>query len=73
MLLFRRAFEAAKAYAKERKQFGRPIAEQQGIAFKLADMATEIEASRLLTYQAAWLESEGLPYGKACRIPCVKL
>ncbi|MCJ2146605.1 acyl-CoA dehydrogenase [Bacillus paralicheniformis] len=59
------AFEAAKAYAKERKQFGRPIAEQQGIAFKLADMATEIEASRLLTYQAAWLESEGLPYGKA--------
>ncbi|MEC1259242.1 acyl-CoA dehydrogenase [Bacillus swezeyi] len=59
------AFEAATAYAKERKQFGRPIAEQQGISFKLADMATAIEASRLLTYQAAWLESEGLPYGKA--------
>lgn len=38
---------------------------KEGIAFKLADMATEIEASRLLTYQAAWLESEGLPYGKA--------
>lgn len=59
------AFEAAKAYAKERKQFGKPIAEQQGVSFKLADMATEIEAARLLTYQAAWLESEGLPYGKA--------
>ncbi|KAA6474821.1 acyl-CoA dehydrogenase [Bacillus swezeyi] len=59
------AFEAATAYAKERKQFGRPIAEQQGISFKLADMATAIEASRLLTYQAAWLESEGMPYGKA--------
>lgn len=59
------AFEAATAYAKERKQFGKPIVEQQGISFKLADMATEIEAARLLTYQAAWLESEGLPYGKA--------
>jgi alkylation response protein AidB-like acyl-CoA dehydrogenase len=58
------AFDAALAYAKERKQFGRPIAENQAIAFKLADMATAIEASRLLTYQAAWLESEGLPYGK---------
>lgn len=58
------AFDAALAYAKERKQFGRPIAENQAISFKLADMATSIEASRLLTYQAAWLESEGLPYGK---------
>ncbi|MCI2455353.1 acyl-CoA dehydrogenase family protein, partial [Listeria monocytogenes] len=41
-----------------------PIIQQQGIAFKLADMATAIEASRLLTYQAAWLETKGLPYGK---------
>ncbi len=59
------ALDAAVDYAKEREQFGKPIAHNQGISFKLADMATEIEASRLLTYQAAWLESEGLPYGKA--------
>lgn len=59
------ALDAAIDYAKERHQFGKPIAAQQGIAFKLADMATSVEAARLLTYQAAWLESEGLPYGKA--------
>jgi acyl-CoA dehydrogenase len=59
------ALDAALAYAKEREQFGKPIAAQQAIQFKLADMATRIEASRLLTYQAAWLESQGLPYGKA--------
>lgn len=59
------ALDEALQYAKERKQFGKPVAEQQAIAFKLADMATMIEASRLLTYQAAWLESSGLPYGKA--------
>ncbi|RFU70855.1 acyl-CoA dehydrogenase [Peribacillus saganii] len=58
------ALDAAVEYAKERVQFGKPIASQQGISFKLADMATSVEASRLLTYQAAWLESEGLPYGK---------
>ncbi|MCA1014632.1 acyl-CoA dehydrogenase [Bacillus altitudinis] len=58
------ALDAAVKYAKERKQFGKPIIQQQGIAFKLADMATAIEASRLLTYQAAWLETKGLPYGK---------
>ncbi len=58
------ALDAAVDYAKERHQFGKPIALQQGIGFKLADMATAIEASRLLTYQAAWLESAGLPYGK---------
>ncbi|UMZ33103.1 acyl-CoA dehydrogenase [Priestia megaterium] len=58
------ALDAAVAYAKERQQFGKPIISQQGIAFKLADMATNIEAARLLTYQAAWLESQGLPYGK---------
>ncbi|MET3088477.1 acyl-CoA dehydrogenase [Priestia megaterium] len=58
------ALDAAIAYAKERQQFGKPIISQQGIAFKLADMATSIEAARLLTYQAAWLESQGLPYGK---------
>ncbi|GIO26826.1 acyl-CoA dehydrogenase [Ornithinibacillus bavariensis] len=59
------ALDAAINYAKEREQFGKPIAHNQGISFKLADMATEIEAARLLTYQAAWLESQGLPYGKA--------
>jgi butyryl-CoA dehydrogenase len=58
------ALDAAVNYAKERKQFGKPIAAQQGIGFKIADMATKVEAARLLTYQAAWLESEGLPYGK---------
>ncbi len=58
------ALDAAVAYAKERQQFSKPIISQQGIAFKLADMATSIEAARLLTYQAAWLESQGLPYGK---------
>jgi len=58
------ALDAAVDYAKERQQFGKPIAANQGISFKLADMATSIEASRLLTYQAAWLESNGLPYGK---------
>ncbi len=58
------ALDAATAYAKDRKQFGKPIGENQGIGFKLADMATKIEAARLLTYQAAWKESQGLPYGK---------
>ncbi|MRX71104.1 acyl-CoA dehydrogenase [Bacillus lacus] len=58
------ALDASVDYAKERVQFGKPIAAQQGIGFKLADMATSVEAARLLTYQAAWLESEGLPYGK---------
>jgi len=58
------ALDAAVDYAKERVQFGKPIIAQQGIGFKLAEMATSVEASRLLTYQAAWLESAGLPYGK---------
>lgn len=58
------ALDAATTYAKEREQFGKPIAYNQGISFKLADMATDIEAARLLTYQAAWLESNGLPYSK---------
>ncbi|HVB87844.1 MAG TPA: acyl-CoA dehydrogenase [Candidatus Dormibacteraeota bacterium] len=49
------AYDSALRYAKERKQFGKPIAEFQAIQFKLADMATQIEAARLLTYRAAWL------------------
>ncbi|MGM8211438.1 acyl-CoA dehydrogenase [Virgibacillus sp. W0430] len=59
------ALDAAIDYAKTREQFGKPIIENQAIAFKLADMATEIEASRLLTYKAAWLESTNRSYGKA--------
>ncbi len=59
------AFEHARDYAKDRQQFGKPISALQAIQFKLADMATKIEAARLLTYQAAWLEDQGLPYGKA--------
>jgi len=53
------ALEHATAYAKEREQFGKPIAENQGIAFKLADMATEVEAAKLLVYQAAALVEQG--------------
>ncbi|RKL67971.1 acyl-CoA dehydrogenase [Salipaludibacillus neizhouensis] len=58
------ALDSSIDYAKERKQFGKSIGSQQGIGFKIAEMATKIEASRLLTYQAAWRESEGLSYGK---------
>ena len=56
------AYELALAYAKERKSFGKPIVEHQAIAFKLADMATQIEAARMLVYKAAWLKDQGLPY-----------
>ncbi|MXQ53001.1 acyl-CoA dehydrogenase family protein [Shimazuella alba] len=59
------ALDAALAYARERRQFGKALFDQQAIQFKLADMATQIEAARLLTYQAAWLESNGQAYGKA--------
>jgi alkylation response protein AidB-like acyl-CoA dehydrogenase len=53
------AFDASVKYAKEREQFGKPIAEFQGIAFKLADMAVKIEAAELLTFQAADLKNRG--------------
>ncbi len=56
------AYELALAYAKERKSFGKPIAEHQAIAFKLADMATQIEAARMLVYKAAWLKDQGESY-----------
>jgi butyryl-CoA dehydrogenase len=56
------AFEAASAYAKERRQFDRPIAAFQGVAFKIADMATQIDAARLMVYRAAWLKDQGRPY-----------
>ncbi len=58
------AYDAALAYAQEREQFGQAIARFQGISFKLADMATEIEASKLLTYQAADLKDAGKPVTK---------
>ncbi|MDO7485425.1 acyl-CoA dehydrogenase [Peribacillus sp. NPDC096622] len=58
------AMKHAVQYAKGREQFGKPIAEQQGIGFKLAEMATSIEASRLLVYRAAYLRSQGLNCGK---------
>jgi alkylation response protein AidB-like acyl-CoA dehydrogenase len=54
------AYEAALKYARQRKQFGRAISEFQAIQFKLADMATQIEAARLLTYEAAWLADQSL-------------
>jgi alkylation response protein AidB-like acyl-CoA dehydrogenase len=54
------AYEAALHYAKQRKQFGKPIAEFQAIQFKLADMATEIDAARLLTHRAAWMKDQGM-------------
>jgi alkylation response protein AidB-like acyl-CoA dehydrogenase len=56
----RSAFEVALAYARERKQYGRPIIENQGISFMVADMATGIEAARLLTWRACWLIDQGM-------------
>ncbi|MEK7724487.1 MAG: acyl-CoA dehydrogenase family protein, partial [Acidobacteriota bacterium] len=58
------AYEAAVKYAKERQQFGKPIAEFQAIQFKLADMATQIECARLLTLQAATLKDAGKKHTK---------
>jgi alkylation response protein AidB-like acyl-CoA dehydrogenase len=62
------AYEEALSYAKVREQFGKPIAAQQAIAFLLADMAIQIEASRHLVYHAAILKDAGLPYGKEAAI-----
>ncbi len=58
------AYELALAYSKERKAFGKLISQHQAIQFKLADMATRIEAARLLIYRAAWLKDQGLPCEK---------
>ena len=60
----RAALEDALAYAQQRKTFGKPIAQHQAIQFKLADMATEVDAARLLTLRAAWLKDKKLPFGK---------
>lgn len=59
------AYELALKYAHERKSFGKEIIKHQAIAFKLADMATEIEAMRFLCLKAAWLKDQGKPYGTA--------
>jgi alkylation response protein AidB-like acyl-CoA dehydrogenase len=58
------AYDLAFAYAQERQQFGKPIGQFQAVQFRLADMATEIEAGRGLVYRAAWLKDEGRPFAK---------
>jgi short-chain 2-methylacyl-CoA dehydrogenase len=58
------AYDLAFAYAKEREQFGKPIAKFQAVQFKLADMATEIEAGRALVYRAAWLKDQGRDFAR---------
>jgi alkylation response protein AidB-like acyl-CoA dehydrogenase len=60
----RAALEDSLGYAQQRRTFGKPIAQHQAIAFKLADMATEIDAARLLALRAAWLKDHKHPYGK---------
>jgi short/branched chain acyl-CoA dehydrogenase len=62
------AYDLARAYARERHQFGRPISEFQAVQFKLADMATEIDAARLLTYRAAWLKDLGRPFAREAAV-----
>ncbi|SNS43481.1 Acyl-CoA dehydrogenase [Belliella buryatensis] len=59
------AYELALAYSKERKAFGKPISQHQAIQFKLADMATSIEAARLLVIKSAWLKDQGKDYSHA--------
>ena len=58
----RAAYEYSLDYAKERVQFGRPIIENQAIAFKLADMKTEIDAARMLVWRASWMGANGKPF-----------
>jgi alkylation response protein AidB-like acyl-CoA dehydrogenase len=62
------AYDLALAYAREREQFGRPIAAFQAVQFRLADMATEIEAGRNLVYRAAWTKDQGRPFGKEAAV-----
>ncbi|MEM7374274.1 MAG: acyl-CoA dehydrogenase [Bacteroidota bacterium] len=59
------AYELALAYSHERSAFGKPINEHQAVAFKLAEMATQIEAAKMMVYRAAWLKDNGLPYDQA--------
>jgi alkylation response protein AidB-like acyl-CoA dehydrogenase len=58
----RAAYEYALDYAKDRRAFGRPIIEKQGVAFKLADMKARVDASRLLVWRAAWMAANGVPF-----------
>jgi short/branched chain acyl-CoA dehydrogenase len=58
------AYDLSAQYAKERRQFGRPIAEFQAVQFALADIATEVEAGRSMVYKAAWVKDQGRPFGK---------
>jgi alkylation response protein AidB-like acyl-CoA dehydrogenase len=58
------AYDLAYAYAQERRQFGQPIARFQAVQFRLADMATEIEAGRTLLYRSAWVKDQGRPFGR---------
>jgi len=62
------AYDLAAAYAQKREQFGRPIARFQAVQFRLADMATEIEAARNLVYKAAWVKDQGRPFGRQAAI-----
>jgi short-chain 2-methylacyl-CoA dehydrogenase len=62
------AFEMGLRYARQREQFGRPIGSFQAIQFKLADMATEVEAARNLVYKAAWLKDQGRPFAQQAAI-----
>jgi alkylation response protein AidB-like acyl-CoA dehydrogenase len=64
--IHRACLEASKKYAAEREQFGQPINRFQAISFMLADMATELEAARLLVHRAAWLRDQGKPCTKEC-------
>lgn len=59
------SYELAAAYAKEREAFGKPIIKHQGISFKLADMAMQVEAARMLVYRSAWLKDQGMEYDMA--------
>lgn len=59
------AYELSVDYSKERKAFGKPISQHQAIAFKLADMATEIEAAKLMVYRSAWMKDQGMDYATA--------
>ncbi len=64
--IHRACLEESAQYAQQRQQFGKPISQFQAIAWKLADMATELDAARLLVHRAAWMRDQGLPCTKEC-------
>jgi acyl-CoA dehydrogenase len=68
----RAAYEYALDYALQRKTFGKPIAAHQAIAFKLADMATDVESARLLVWQAAWRDGRNLPFAQQASMAKLK-